>query len=238
MRRGTRPVKAKGKTKRAVARKSVKRETSKDRQLEKRLAEALEQQTATSEILRVIRRSPTDAQPVFDMIAERAMRLCGALHGGVLRFDGELIHVGAYVYVSPEFSESLRRLYPRPPSPGTAAARAILTRETVHIPDLEDEPSTSSRRRARTAGFRSALAVPMLRDGQAIGAIVVFGGESVPFSERHVQLLQTFADQAVIAIENVRLFRELRGAQPRPRRDARAADRDQRDPARDLELAD
>ena len=173
------------------------------------LSEVLEQQKATGEILRVISQSPTDAQPVFDMIAEHAMRLCGALHGGVMRYDGELVHVAAHVYVSPHFAEALHRTYPIPPGPGTAAARAILTQATVNIPDVSQDPEYGFTDTARTAGFRSALAVPMLRNGKAMGAIVVFGGESTPFSERQVQLLQTFADQAVIAIENVRLFKEL-----------------------------
>jgi len=177
--------------------------------LRQTLDEVLDQQKATGEILRLISQSRTDAQPVFDMIAERAMRLCGARHGGVMRYDGELVHVAAHVDVSLQFSDALRRTYPIPPSPGTAAARAILTRRTVHIPDIEKDPEYVFTEAARTAGFRSALAVPMLRDGQAIGAIVVFGGESAPFSERRTQLLQTFADQAVIAIENVRLFTEL-----------------------------
>src|SRR5262245_21015368 len=108
--------------------------------IEKRLTEALAQQAATSDILSVIRRSPTDAQPVFDMIAERAMRLCGALHAGVLSFDGELIHLVAHVATSAEFMEQLRHVYPIPPTRGTAGARAILTRATVHIPDLDQDP--------------------------------------------------------------------------------------------------
>jgi len=173
------------------------------------LSEVLEQQKATGEILRVISQSPTDAQPVFDMIAEHAMRLCGALHGGVMRYDGELVHVAAHVHVSPHFAEALHRTYPIPPGPGTAAARAILTQATVNIPDVSQDPEYGFTDTARTAGFRSALAVPMLRNGKAMGAIVVFSGESTPFSERQVQLLQTFADQAVIAVENVRLFKEL-----------------------------
>jgi PAS domain S-box-containing protein len=173
------------------------------------LTEILEQQAATSEILRVIRHSPRDPQPVFDMIAESAMRLCGALHAGVNRFDGELIHVAAHVAASPALSEALRRTYPLPPGRRTATARAILTRKPANIADIVQDPEYEFADAARAAGYRSALAVPMLLDGAAIGAIVVFRGEAGAFSDRHVQLLQTFADQAVIAVENVRLLTEL-----------------------------
>ena len=177
--------------------------------LRQTLNEVLEQQKATGEILRVISQSPTDTQPVFDMIAERAMRLCGALNGGVNIYDGGLVRVAAHVNLSRQFSDVLSRMYPMPPGPATASARAILIRATVHIPDIEEDPEYAITGAARMAGFRSALAVPMLRAGEAIGAIVVYGGEATPFSRRQIQLLETFADQAVIAIENVRLFTEL-----------------------------
>jgi two-component system NtrC family sensor kinase len=177
--------------------------------LRQTLNEVLEQQKATGEILRVISQSLTDTQPVFDMIAERAMRLCGALNGGVNIYDGGLVRVAAHVNLDRQFSDVLTRMYPMRPSPATASARAILIRATVHIPDIEEDPEYAITGAARMAGFRSALAVPMLRAGEAIGAIVVYGGEATPFSERQIQLLETFADQAVIAIENVRLFTEL-----------------------------
>jgi two-component system, NtrC family, sensor kinase len=217
MRRGAKRAKATGEARLPRASKSLKNEASRGRQLQKRLAEALERETealkretATREILRVISESKTDVQPVFDTIAERAMRLCGALHAAVVRFDGELIHLVALANMSAEGADALRRAYPRPPSRRTAAARAILTRAIVHIPDVEDDPEYEMTREARTVGYRSVLSVPMLRDAQAIGAINVLGGETRSFSERQVQLLQTFADHAVIAIENVRLFKELR----------------------------
>jgi signal transduction histidine kinase len=209
MRRDKKPAKAKLGAKLPVARTSRKNKDSRDRELETRLAEALEQQAATAEVLRVISRSRTEVQPVFDTIAESAMRLCGALFGAVLRFDGEMIHLAALANVSADGADALRRAHPRPPSRHTAAARAILTRAIVHIPDVEGDPEYELTEEARTAGFKSILTVPMLRDGQAIGAITVLRGEVGPFSERQVQLLETFADQAVIAIENLQQFTEL-----------------------------
>ena len=171
--------------------------------------EALEQQTATSEILRVISSSPTDLQPVFDTIAEHAMRLCSALHGVVLRFDGELIHLVALANASAEGGDALRRAFPTPPGRHTSASRAILTGATIHIPDVHNDPDYALAGVSQTAGYRSIVSVPMLRDRRAIGTLNVHGAEVGQFSERQIGLLQTFADQAVIAIENVRLFKEL-----------------------------
>jgi two-component system NtrC family sensor kinase len=135
--------------------------------------EALEQQTATSEILRVISQSPTDVQPVFDAIAERAMRLCGASVSGVLRFDGELVHIVALANVNPDGAAALRSAFPMPPSSRSASARAILMREIVHLPDMFDDPEYGIATLSQPAGFRSILSVPMLREGDAIGGITV-----------------------------------------------------------------
>jgi signal transduction histidine kinase len=173
------------------------------------LTEALEQQTATSDILRVISQSPTDVQPVFDTIAAAALKLCGASSANVLTLDGELIRIGALVNVSPEGAGAVHRIYPRPISRDNAAGRAILTRGVVSIPDIFDDPEFGIRDTALVAGFRSILSVPLLRDGEPIGAIVVGRPEPGPFPHKQVTLLRTFADQAVIAIENIRLFKEL-----------------------------
>jgi GAF domain-containing protein len=173
------------------------------------LTEALEQQTATGEILRVISGSPTDLQPVFDTMADRAMQLCGASVGGVFRFDGTLIHVAALTNVDAEGAATLRSVWPMPPSHRSAAARAILTRGIVHIPDVRDDPEYGIAAQAEAVGFRSTVSVPMLHEGKPIGALSVGRPEPGLFSERQISLLQTFADQAVIAIENVRLFGEL-----------------------------
>jgi GAF domain-containing protein/CheY-like chemotaxis protein/anti-sigma regulatory factor (Ser/Thr protein kinase) len=173
------------------------------------LTEALEQQTATSEILQVISRSPTDIQPVFDIIAERALGLCEAEVVAVTRFDGDLIHIGAIRGSSPAGVDALRHTFPMPPSAAGGAARAIRDRAFVHIPDVTTDPQYQIQDAALTAGFRALVGVPMLREGRAIGAITVGRAEAGAFSESRVQLLRTFADQAVIAIENVRLFAEL-----------------------------
>jgi two-component system, NtrC family, sensor kinase len=168
--------------------------------------EALEQQTATSEILRVIASSPTDLQPVFEAIVQSAVRLCEALNGGVFRFDGALIHLVAQ-HGWDQALDAVRRVWPRPPDRGTTTGRAILTRAVVHV-DVAQDPEYEQRVLIQ-AGFRVGLSVPMLRDGDPIGAITITREEGRPFSATQIALLETFADQAVIAIENVRLFTEL-----------------------------
>src|SRR5262249_24278043 len=117
------------------------------------LTESLEQQTATGEILRVISGSPTDVQPVFDTIAEWAMRLCGAQVGVVFRFDGELMHIVALANVTSEGAEALRSVYPMPPTQRVAAARAVLTGSTVAIPDVFSDLEYVIARAAETSGF-------------------------------------------------------------------------------------
>src|SRR5262249_47734886 len=166
--------------------------------------EALEQQTATSEILRVISSSPTDVQPVFDTIVKSAVRLCDGVFSGLYRFDGDLIHQVAQHNYRPEALDAARRVLPVRPSRDFAVARAILDRAIVHIPDVELDPDYQQAI-SRAVGARSILAVPMLRDGVASGAIAVGRVQPGPFSDKQVELLRTFADQAVIAIENVRL---------------------------------
>jgi GAF domain-containing protein/DNA-binding response OmpR family regulator len=172
------------------------------------LSEALEQQTATSEILRVISSSPTDVQPVFDTIVTNAVRLCGARMGAVYRFDGELLHLVADHNYPPEVLEVLRRMHPRRPQDDQASGRAIRTRAVAQIEDMLADPQYR-REVAVAGGWRSIIGVPMLREGAPIGAIVITRSEAGAFATGHIDLLKTFADQAVIAVENVRLFKEL-----------------------------
>jgi GAF domain-containing protein len=173
--------------------------------------EALEQQTATAEILRVISGSPTDVQPVFDTIVDRALRLCDGLYSGVYQVDGDLLRLVAHNQTGTEAEVMLRGGYPRPLSREGLIGRAILERRVINVSDIESDPDVSewSRSRSRLLGFRSFLGVPMLREGRPIGAIRVNRSEPRQFSDREIALLETFADQAVIAIENVRLFTEL-----------------------------
>ncbi len=173
------------------------------------LTETLEQQTATAEILGVISSSPTDVQPVFNSIAQSAKRLCLGEFAWVFRFDGQRLHFAAHHGLSPAGVEAVRRTFPSAADRGFAAGRSVLTAAVAHIPDVHADPDYALGAVATDANFRSIVAVPMLRDGVPIGTIVVSRSHAGLFPDRQIELLKTFADQAVIAIENVRLFKEL-----------------------------
>ena len=172
--------------------------------------EALEQQTAISEVLRVISESPTDVQPVFDAITERAIALCNADVGVATRFDGELLHLATVYGLSPEATAASRAFFPMKPGGNSISGRAVLERAPVQSPDLVADRENSWHVAAQETG--SVVAVPLMHEGCVVGAISVGRKETGLFSGKLVSLLQTFADQAVIAIENVRLFNETQEA--------------------------
>jgi two-component system, NtrC family, sensor kinase len=176
--------------------------------LRRALSEALEQQTATSEILRVISNSPTDVRPVFDAIAETAARLCQSFDAAIYRPDGDRLVLVAHHGAIPlgpigDFSIPFVR--------GTVAGQSMLSGRTVHVADVQTERDEfpQSSQSARQLGFRTILCVLLMREGVAIGSFSLRRTEVQLFTDRQVALLETFADQAVIAIENVRLFKEL-----------------------------
>jgi GAF domain-containing protein len=175
------------------------------------LTESLERQTATSDVLRVISSSPSDIQPVLETIGERAEKLCNAEISVVSIVDGELIRLASIHGMTEAGVEAVRRVFPMRRTDGTVTARAILTRDVCHVADVLGDPEYHKiQRTARIGGFRGGLGVPMVRDEQVIGAIFVARRQPGLFSDAQVQLLKTFADQAVIAIENVRLFKEIK----------------------------
>jgi signal transduction histidine kinase len=187
-----------------------------ERKVEERtreLTQTLEQQTATSEILRVISSSPTDLGPVFKAILDNATRLCDATLGILYSYDGEAYRLLDIVGAAPEYENFLRQ-GPIRPGPLTALGRIARELQPVHIHDVRADPAYAQADPLRMAtaqlgGTRTLLMVPMRKEGRLVGALTIYRREVLPFSEKQIALLQTFADQAVIAIENVRLFQEI-----------------------------
>jgi signal transduction histidine kinase/CheY-like chemotaxis protein len=172
------------------------------------ITEALEQQTATAEILRVISSSPTDAGPVFETIVSNTTRLCEANFGAVFLFEQERLYTPAHTKVAtPAFADYIEQGFPV--NRGTTAGRATLERKPVQIIDILADPEFVVTPAHRGEGIRTVLSIPMLRKGEVIGAINAWRHEVRPFSDKQMNLLETFARQAVIAIDNVRLFKEL-----------------------------
>ena len=172
------------------------------------LSEALQQQTATSEVLQVISRSAFDLQPVFEAVAESSLRLCGADRAFIFRFDGELLRMVAAYNAPPEFKEWVAK-HPIRPGRHSGSARAALERRTIHIPDVRADPEYTYGAKDAEA-IRTVLGVPILKGDDLLGVMMIYHLQGVrPFTDKQIALVETFADQAAIAIDNVRLFHEI-----------------------------
>ena len=220
MERGAKSAKAKVEARPMVTRQPRKVEVSTGVQFKQRLAEALEQHAAISEILQVISSSPGDVKPVLATVAERAARLCGASFAQVLLVEGNVLRPTVAYWAdagSDEEADDPRRVKRTwPLTRRLMIGRAVLDCETIHhadvVPLLDSEYPDSPRAKQQELGYRAVLAVPLMREGGASGVIFMFRREPRAFSPEQVALVQTFADQAVIAIENVRLFKETKEA--------------------------
>jgi GAF domain-containing protein len=177
--------------------------------LTRELEEARAGQAATAQVLRIISTPPPDNQTVFQAIVESATRICGAPVCFLDRFDGELLHFAAGHGLTPAALDAIDQTFPLVPRPGTTAAQAIASRGVVQRPDLRTVPGYVGHTVIDALNVRSGVAVPLLKDGEPIGVITLMRTEPGYFPEYQVELLKTFADQAVVAIESARLFDQL-----------------------------